>query len=303
MAKKDSSRTAETLLSKIPYKETKIVKELLVTLGTLIPFMIFIWRNSPLSIVATGIISGLLALLVFESVFLLNYWRQVNEFESRNSNTETQAFLEQLAMYQFIDYDEDIIDRDHRYKCIKTVFSFQDDSNMMNVTLTGVNTSNKPTEYIQEKVADDSPLLTKEMDFKTSQNGDNLKYEFIEDNVYEKVIRIWFNAPVKPGEEFEVQYSCNFSNPSRKEEYLFFPTSQYKCGVEQLAGEVFLENKPNRRKLYKLQHTDDQNKSQIKDPEVPDISTTDDDGVKIYFEKENPGDLYILQFTRDLSSS
>lgn len=284
---------------------TDNIKRGVVRFATIAPFALLIWRQSPFSNTATGIIIVLFTLSAIEFLYLIGNIREINNLENslEELNNRT-ANLEQLALSQFIEEDERINDEKHSYERIKAKFDITGDNLFMTVSLRGKNTTNTPTEYIQEKIANDDRLVPENMEFKAKQNEKEIRHELVDNNNggdYAMIFRIKFNQPISPREKFDIEYECKLPYTPKKEDYIYFPTNQYKKGVDKLIGNVIMDDDTYLgSRLYSVKPGESYDYGDLVDEQIKE--EVSEDGVRILqFEEQNPSEIYMLEFERNIN--
>lgn len=276
-----------------------------VRFATIVPFAFLIWRQSPFSNTATVIIIGLFTISAIELLYLIGNVREINNLEKnlRELSNRT-ANLEHLALSQFIEEDERINDEKHSYERIKIRFDLTGDDLFLTVSLRGKNTTDTPTEYIQEKIANDDRLVPENMEFKAKQGGEEISYEVMDNNNngdYAIIFRIKFNQPIPPRGKFDIEYECKLPYTPKKKDYVHFPTNQYKKGVDKLIGCVVMDSSTYLgSRLYNVGPGESYDYGDLVNQQIEE--ELNEDGNKILrFEKQNSSEIHMLEFERKLN--
>ena len=120
-----------------------------------------------------------------------------------------------------------------------------------------------------------------------------LRWNLLKDNPYEKLIEIYFFAPLHPGDTFDIEFSCRWPGTfTRQEDYVFYPIHYYKHGVEKLVGELILRAAPSHVEGLRFD-----GKTLELDPTQPRMRRRRGEFV-ITWEIKNPRYIYLLQYGR-----
>jgi hypothetical protein len=245
-----------------------------------------------------AVAAALTVVVAFESYWIYVLHKRLRSIETASTaiSEETEDFLRRLAMSSFLNEDERVLDTKHRYTFRQETYDISGTDCKMELHAEGHNASDSISQSVRTKIADDSPLITDEMDFTARQGGKEVPWEIVYDGEYEKIIETRFREPLQPGDSFDLTISSWFENTfRRRDEYVFFPVHHYERGVNRLVGRVVLDEEPLSKEVLEVVETESMNfEVSETQPEV----TREDGRFVVEFEQRDPDGIYMMKFTR-----
>lgn len=298
-ANKDKNNSILKELEEFAKTEAKSFIVILGSFLTILTFLIYIRKIGYIPLIFTILI----LLVIFQAFWIYKLLKRLTQDEDLTDHDNDQKpiespdenFFRQLSLSFFLSPDEETVEKNLYIDTLKETFILNNRDCEMEYELTGYNTSSKSIKSHTVKIADDVPIKLEELNFRAYHNGNEVPWEITSDNKYHKQIRIDFESPLCPGEEFNLTYKCYFIGsfgPGR--EYVFFPVHKYKKGIGKIIGNIHLNSRPQ---SYNAMVEADDRLSFEPSEQQPDL-IEDDDSWILKYEKNNPHSINILQFVR-----
>jgi len=271
----------------------KVIDELILTLFitgitgllgilTVLPFQILV------GIALTSLCCGVIGLILIK-----RKKRIICLIQPISSNIEID--WDRLGFSYYKKPDPLLIDDTHALVLVEQTYIIKGTDVQCILRYKGINMNKQVSRFFRDSVAGDSPMDALLMNIQAIDKARNtpLKWKLVKDSSYEKIIEIYFFEPLKQGEEFDIEWSCQWLGTfTRREDYVFYPVNIYKQGVKKLIARLVLERKPKYIELIRIN-----NKGANLEPLRPQIKEEDKKFV-ITYEIDNPKFIYIVQFGR-----